>query len=392
MPPRAPKPPAAKAKPGGAARSGVAGAVGGTVMRGFGLFAQAGFTIHSWFDIFAQYFPHIKHTVSVKAQGGSKTQANRVVHTALAIAFGCMRQTRIGKIELNLTLDHTSNAVELEFAVSSMAQVEALEALSNLIGFEEVASDGEDKDKDKNRPPSLAEKLTANAMSLVTLGIVSPETIIENGRDVEEYLQKLKREAQEKEAKERGDHLKEKLGDVQNKNPGQVPGIDRKGGPNDAGIPPDPPDNMNKQEDDEPASWLLRRALAVYRTVSDMLGQGVIWRLGRYEIRGGKAPGVLNKDKPNADKNRGLVGIIKNATDQVTGANAFSQLEGKVILTRSKAKNPQMPTGLADSAGGLGFGTDLRTLVAQVLHDPGVRPAIPLTDRGPQPVRVEEVF
>lgn len=355
----------------------------GFVTRALGRLSTAGFTIQSWFDIFAQYFPHIKHTVSVKAQGGSRTQANRVVHTALAIAFGCMRQTRIGKIELSVTLDHTNNAVELEFSVGSLALVEALEGLDKILGMAGVSTPNEEED--------FIEDVAAEVGSFGTMGILSPEAIKAAGRRLGKFLYDQYKKTTQEEFEKFFGGIGAAAADIQNKNKDQVPGIDRKGGPDDAGVPPGPPDNLKKAQNDEPANSMLRRALSIYRHVSEGLGQGVIWKLGRFEIRGGKAPKVLQKDKPEAAKNQGLGGIVKNAADQITGADTFEKLEGRVILTRAQAKNPQMPTGLADMAGGFGFGTDLRSLVAQVLHDPGVRPPIPLTDRGPVPVRVEEI-
>jgi hypothetical protein len=47
--------------------------------------------------------------------------------------------------------------------------------------------------------------------------------------------------------------------------------------------------------------------------------------------------------------------------------------------------HPQPPSGLPGNA--VGFGIDLRTLVSQVLSDPGFRPPIPVTDIGQHPLR-----
>ena len=51
----------------------------------------------------------------------------------------------------------------------------------------------------------------------------------------------------------------------------------------------------------------------------------------------------------------------------------FNEMKYKLWLTRLPATNPKPPAY---------DGTDLRTLVAQVLHDPGVRPPLPKTDKG----------
>lgn len=57
----------------------------------------------------------------------------------------------------------------------------------------------------------------------------------------------------------------------------------------------------------------------------------------------------------------------------------MNETKSQLFLTRSDAINPQPPGS---------DGLDLRSLVAQVLHDPGVRPPMPRTNAGP-PVQDE---
>src|SRR5262249_41272916 len=53
-------------------------------------------------------------------------KTNAVIHTALAAAFGVVRQKRLGSVELHVSVGHTSNAVEVQFKISSYALVDAL--------------------------------------------------------------------------------------------------------------------------------------------------------------------------------------------------------------------------------------------------------------------------
>lgn len=81
--------------------------------------------------------------------------------------------------------------------------------------------------------------------------------------------------------------------------------------------------------------------------------------MGLEEIRGGAAPLMINTRQR---------------------LKPFDDMRNKVLLTRQPAANPAPPA--VD-------GVDLRTLVAQVLHDPGVRPPLPKTSKGPPVVRDE---
>lgn len=125
---------------------------------------------------------------------------------------------------------------------------------------------------------------------------------------------------------------------------------------------------------------------------------GAIWAAQR--IAGNNAKnadnivGVMNKllkegvnalqtskiwDTPRDDILGGVVPLVfRDFKDR----NPMDQTKDQIFLTRSDAINPQPPG--AD-------GLDLRSLVAQVLHDPGVRPPLPRTDAGP-PVQDEDAI
>ncbi len=352
----------------GAVRLG-GGLLGGVGRLGGGL-GTLGFGLASWAQLFAEYYPRITHTVTVKAQGGPLASGNAVVHTALAAAFGCIPQTRIGSINLSVYLDHTKNEAEVEFKISSLALIDALAAASkvqlDLLDVERLL----DEDLAK-----AATEIGAAASG----GFLSPEAIKKAGEAIGKWANR--------QFKELG------LKDDPNKFvQGGVPGVVRPGGPNDAGQPPAVArNNLEVQGNDADVSRLTRRVFDIYKKVSTTLGQGIIWRIGRHAIKGGKAPEVLSKHPGPGDPPRaGLVGAIGQAADIATGADTYDRLLGRTLLTREPAGNPQMPVGGADPYGGFGFGLDLRTLVAQVLHDPGVRPPTPRTSCGPIPVGTEE--
>jgi hypothetical protein len=389
-----PKPPTAATR--AAAREERAARRPGSPGRVSGFLANAGFALSSFDQIFSKYFPRIQQTVHVQAQGGPKAKGNAVVHTALAVAFGCIRQKRLGLVNLNVTVNHTKNSAEVVFSISSLALVEALSQGSRLLDYLTSREALDDFLKSQDA--------VAEVGSAATLGVVPPDLIRAAGEAIgekwREEINALDRaltggritgappdKAERDRLQAELDDLTRQVADIQRRK--QVPGVVRKGGPDDAGVPPDPPKaNLQKPEQDQPATRMARAAFGIYKKVSQTLGQGIIWRLGRDEIRGAPAPAVLKKDL--GAEAGGLFGVIGRVGDIATGADTFDKLTGQVILTRNPAPNPQMPAGAADKFGGFGFGTDLRTLVAQVLHDPGVRPPLPHTFAGPPPVPVEE--
>lgn len=89
-------------------------------------------------------------------------------------------------------------------------------------------------------------------------------------------------------------------------------------------------------------------------------GAGAAWNMGREEIKGARPPFFINPAAPKLP---------------------FDHMADDYLwLTRLPAANPRPPAH---------DGIDLRTLVAQVLHDPGVRPPLPKTDKGPPVIKDE---
>ncbi len=372
----------------GAGARGIRGAFGATG-RGIGFLSNVGFAVQSWAEIFARYYPSISQTVHVKAQGGPDTSGNEVVHTALATVFGCLRQSRLGSIELTVALSHTENTAEVIFKISSLALVDALNEGAKLADLDKIVKkideimDGGD----------AAREAAASLGSISSFGTLSDEDIEAAGELVARAYRKAKdaivtnknkEELKKKQAEL--DELTKAVQALQEEKKSRVPGTVRKGGPDDSRIgPPIPGDNTQPGVPsvvDQPSSLLVRKMLGIYKSVSKILGQGVIWNLGRQQILGGIEPDIMKQNNPGA--------FQKSGEDTFLGLNTFSHLKGKPILTRVHSVNPQMPNSKAGLYGYFGFGTDLRSLVAQVLHDPGVRPPSPQTNLGPMPVLNEE--
>lgn len=104
---------------------------------------------------------------------------------------------------------------------------------------------------------------------------------------------------------------------------------------------------------------LLEAIQAVNDELAKQFSGGAAFFMGREDILGGKPPLLCNV------QNKG---------------GPFDQMVYQKWLTRQSAPNPLPPAS---------DGMDLRTLVAQVLHDPGVRPPQPATDKGPPVVENE---
>ena len=131
-----------------------------------------------------------------------------------------------------------------------------------------------------------------------------------------------------------------------------VPGVGRRG---QQGVPP------GGNQGGAGGNPLLKEIHRINDALAGQFGGGACFHMGRDAIFGGKPP---------------LLTQMKNK-----GGKLFDEAVYKKWLTRDPDANPLPPA--AD-------GVDLRTLVAQVLHDPGVRPPAPQTDKGP-PVVLNEV-
>ena len=116
-----------------------------------------------------------------------------------------------------------------------------------------------------------------------------------------------------------------------------------------------------EQEKAEAKKKNAEKALNEMRRLQEQAQIGVdgIWITPKDHIRGGTPPSVFSAE------------LIQRP---------FSDMQSFLHLTRDDAPNPKPPAF---------NGLDMRSLVTQVLHDPGIVPPIPKTDKGP-PVVVDE--
>lgn len=336
---------------GAAAGKGAAAGVGataGALRLGIGAIPNLGWSISAWADLFARYYPTLSNTVVVRAQGSPTTPGNTVVHLALAAAYGCVSSTKLSRVQLKVTINHTANAVEVTYTVGNIAFIDAIDAVMRQFDGSSTIKGGNDK--------SAFERFM---------------------RDVGDIAGT--------------NEFAEDLGKAINKGTGGgklVPGVGRLGGPADPNTVAAGNNNLNQRGADPAANAIVRKAIQIYRAASLGLGQGIVYRLGRHDIKGGRSPSVLAPDIQKAG--RGLLGLANKRFLEET-AKPFTTMAGEVLLTRDPAANPQPPDGTDTKTGQNGFGTDLRTLVAQALYDPGFRPPYPQTHQGPPPIETEEL-
>lgn len=72
------------------------------------------------------YIPRLGWTGIVKAVGFKTTPTRTVVHYALAVAFGLIKQTRISSVALNIEIDYNNNAVSVSYASETSILTEML--------------------------------------------------------------------------------------------------------------------------------------------------------------------------------------------------------------------------------------------------------------------------
>jgi hypothetical protein len=375
------------AKRAEAAATGVQRKTLGQRIRGVGAgLANLGFGIGQWADLFARYYPSLSNTVRVKVQGSPTAPGNTVVQMALAAAYGLVRTNKLCRIELAVQLNHTANECELELKVINLAFLDALESAMRQFEVD---------DQGKGPVRRTAEGILDVASELIPGDV----DLAEFSRDLGKTFAELEAEKERREKAKQQAEFEKNLPPPPGPGPlagvarefnrqkrAMVPGLTRVGGPNDQKQPPQVKTNLDAGDVDPAAGALVRKTLQLYKAVSSRLGQDIIYRMGRHRILGGPAPSVL---APQAAKAVGpLAGVAREIARRDIAP--FRDMVGQTLLTREPAPNPQPPAGAASVTGLNGLGTDLRTLVAQALHDPGIRPPYPRTDAGPTPILNEE--
>lgn len=259
--------------------------------------ANRGWAIQSWNDLFSRWFPSLERHSAVDAQGDKACPNRAVVHTALSIAFGMLRNHGLTNVALKMEVNHTENSAHVEFGISTTAVTDIIN--TGMIEYSELG-------------------ISSAAIG----GII--------GRRLAEVIQKWRDAA---------------------------PGVGKRG---QAAEPPAAPDIP--AEKPGPGG---RNLLDILKDISDrirgQIGAAAIWDAEQEVILGGFAPSFAQVARP----------IIP-----------FDNMVDRLQLNRDPGPNPQPPTATGD---------DLRTLVAQILHDPGVRPPLPRTNAGPPTILNELV-
>jgi hypothetical protein len=320
-------------------RAGLRGAAG----RGPSLLSRVTepiWAIQGYDALFDKYLPRITHTVTVRAVGGKQCPLNTVVHLALATTFGCIRFEPAGfaSSAIKVEVSHTQNAVVVQYAYSTISALQVAQTVDRRL--KRVFTDPSER------------RLVSRAVTL-PFGPAQSRAVAPS---LEEGMKQV------------GDNLGSTGSSVFDIAVGIGKGLGGwKAGPNVANVtpdangrPPDIPDNDVRRNKVGEENAKKRRAREDQRARMNFLGNAfgldAVYDLGRTNIRASPPSTMLDTSDP-ADRPEPLKGMI-----------------GKVVLTRLPAANPQPPAA---------FGNDLRTLVAQALYDPGVRPPVPLTAYGP---------
>jgi hypothetical protein len=77
--------------------------------------ATSGFALQTWKSLFAQTVPEAKHVITVKAKGAHGTPINNVVHTAIAVALGCVPNSKWSDTTIEISVNNTENEVAFTY-------------------------------------------------------------------------------------------------------------------------------------------------------------------------------------------------------------------------------------------------------------------------------------
>ncbi len=242
-----------------------------------------------------RFFPSITWAGTVVCQGYKTTPTRTVVHFALALAFGLIKQARFCDTMLYCEIDHVNNTVHVKYGSSTNP---------------------------------LAEILT------IQMFIWTGQASVGQGQAIGQAISQLAQ-----------------TNTRQLTNPTQLM---------DAGI------LQTLKDKAGPLKTLVDIFVKAYRNMARKLGPQAVYDLGEESLYGGYPSALLDYGT-----------ILK---DQKGVPQPFASFLGKEMLTRRDAPNPQVPGPPAFPDNSLGYSTDLRSLVAQVLYDPGVQPPQPDTN------------
>lgn len=302
-----------------------------------------GWDLQAWHAMLEKDFPGVTHKTTVRAQGAPQTHLNAVVHLALAAAFGTtlFSPRVLSQSAVSVTVNHTTNTVMVEFGYRSWTTADMLlQAYENVVrsipGAAAVAG-GSIKISKGDMKGGVKDVARGSA----DIGVDAILKALEAAAKIAQAPANWFAGAGTKDATPEANGSR-------------------------------PPLEGNQVQENKAAQEEARKREAFEEAAkkggffSRALGTLSVYNMGRHTIRGGAPVGLLDTTAPG---DRPL---------------PFREMVGQPILTRDAAANPPPPTGTA-AVGPL----DLRTLVAQVLHDPGVRPPAPRTDAGPPLVENE---
>lgn len=243
----------------------------------------------------SEWLPTISWEGVVQATGFKTTPTRTVVHYALAVAFGLIKQQRVSDCVLMVDVDYETNHVTVVY---------------------------------KSKAYWLTEILTLGIYT-INGAVFPPGTVKDINSLIGKSMDAFSRSLQS------GFKNGTTAGAIELGKQGAILGGDA-----------------------------LRLILRAYQNLGRLLGPLGVYDMGDETLYGGRASALLRAPFQPEPFN-----------SMITDAN------GKPVplLTRKPAPNPQPPVAIGTDPAS-GYSLDLRSLVAQALHDPGVIPPVPDTN------------
>ncbi len=323
---------------------------------------NAGWNIESWSNLFKQWLPSVNITYVVKAQGDKSTPPRQVLHLALATAFGMAISRRLAKSNIVINVNHRLNMVEVKYTITTVAAELALgdsleklgsaakkvfqgdvtgaaRSVTDAIGLTDIGKSigdglydiGKKLFGSASKTPGLnVGRITADAGTSIGSNVTNPQMIpIPGATPVRGVME---------------------AGVVTGAAAARAPWLRERGAdPN--------PTNRN----DGP---LVNQAVEQQDKLTNETGPRVAFDLAKSDLFTGATPWAAQVQPP------------PEPFETIRKTNTREK-DNPVVTTRGQFPNPQFSAAA---------GVDLRTLVAQVLHDPNMWPPEPQTDAGPATV------
>lgn len=305
--------------------------------------------VQSWDGMFDGWIPRITISHSVTAQGHVNASPRTTLHLALATAFGMSVSKNGDKFSIVAKVDQRSNVAEVEFTLncSTTASITdgVLSLLPSIRAPNAPGGAGGAGIKDAGITP---EQFTRESVDAAVAGVQGKE--IPAGPSPTNPIVDLENPPLIVKPRIVGNLALRGLGGlgVQDQ-PVRAPWL------------------IAKVVLPEPGAREIFQQLAQAQDFSLRDGPKLLFEIAKDSIFSGQPPWPVAR---NGDV-QPFTDIVKFHAPPAAGRQAVGNT--KPILTREPAINPQYEQAL---------GVDLKTLVAQVLHDPGVLPPSPKTNEG----------